>query len=318
MDDTKSANNAQLEIMVKVAQLYYEYGHTQQEIAKKLKLSRSNVSRLLSKARRIKLVEIKINYPWLYNSDLETKLKKKFPLKDVRVLESNSLDFAGMLQGIGILGAELLEKYLKDNLTLGMARGTGVYSAVQALRPQRHLRIRIAQMQGAMGERLSDGSDVAYFLSTRYDATFHFIHAPLILESIESREALLREPSIQETLRIAENADLALVGIGALVPGVSNLLRTGNLTNQEFQTIVKQGGIGDVAGCYIQEDGNSPDVDIAKRQICLSVSALRRIPIIIGVAGGNLKAPAIRAALRGKLVNVLATDSAAAEELIKD
>jgi DNA-binding transcriptional regulator LsrR (DeoR family) len=318
MNDTRTAHNGQLETMVKVAQLYYEYGQTQHEIAKELKLSRSNVSRLLAKARRINLVEIKINYPWLYNSHLEKELKKKFSLKDVRVLESNSLDSAGMLKGIGILGAELLEKYLKDNLTLGMARGTGVYSAVQALRPQRYLRIRIAQMQGALGEKLSDGSDVAYFLSTRYDATFHFIHAPLILESIEATRALLKEPSIQETLMIAKNADLALVGIGALEPGVSNLIRTGVLSTQELQTIVDQGSIGDVAGCYIQADGGAPDVDIAKRQICLDASAIRRIPTIIGVAGGKLKAQAIRAALRGKLVNVLATDSAAAQELIKE
>jgi DNA-binding transcriptional regulator LsrR (DeoR family) len=39
---------------------------------------------------------------------------------------------------------------------------------------------------------------------------------------------------------------------------------------------------------------------------------------VIGVAGGKLKIPAIRAALCGKLVNVLATDSAAAEGLVED
>ena len=41
----------ELELLFKVAQLYYEQGLTQNEIAKKLYISRSNISRLLTQAR---------------------------------------------------------------------------------------------------------------------------------------------------------------------------------------------------------------------------------------------------------------------------
>ncbi len=302
--------------MVKIAQQYFEYGHTQQEIARIYGISRSKVSRLLSEAREIKLIEIKINYPWLTNSKLESSLQKKYNLKEVSVLESDSLDYEGMVQGIGILAAELLEKYLKDGMILGMARGSGVYSAVQALRPQRDMSLRIAQMQGAVGEKLSDGSDIAHFLLDRYDATFYFIHAPLILESMESRQALLNEPSIQDTLRIAQQANIALVGIGSTAPEVSSLLRTGHISKQELALTREQGSIGDVAGCFIQADGSSADIDLANRLICLDLVSLKKIPLMIGVAGGRIKAPAIKAAIQKGLVNILATDSAAAQELL--
>ena len=54
----------ELELLLKVAQLYYEQGLTQNEIAKKLFISRSNISRLLTQAREAGIVEIKVHYPF--------------------------------------------------------------------------------------------------------------------------------------------------------------------------------------------------------------------------------------------------------------
>jgi DNA-binding transcriptional regulator LsrR (DeoR family) len=306
-----------LEITVKAAQLYYEYDFTQQEIARELNISRSMVSRLITEARRTKLVEILIHYPWLNDPRLEAALKAKYRLRDVRVLNSEGMDHAEVLNGLGKMGAGLLEKYLKDGMTLGIARGSGVFAAVQALRPQRHLRVRIAQLQGAMGETLSDGSDIAHFLSTRYQASFHFLHAPLYLESREATQALMKEPSILHTLKVAKVADLALVGIGSVLPQASSLLRTGHVSEQELQEMAAQGIVGDVAGRHIDVNGDPPNTEFSERLICVELADLRRIPVVVGVAGGRYKVPAIRAALCGQLVNVLAIDSAAAEELVE-
>ena len=55
----------------KVSKLYYLKGLTQQEIADKLNISRTKVSRYLTKARGGQIVEIKINYPAVDFSSLE-------------------------------------------------------------------------------------------------------------------------------------------------------------------------------------------------------------------------------------------------------
>jgi deoxyribonucleoside regulator len=44
---------------------------------------------------------------------------------------------------------------------------------------------------------------------------------------------------------------------------------------------------------------------------------LRRIPFVLGVAGGKVKAPAILGALRAGLVNALVTDDTAAQCLLE-
>jgi len=52
--------------------------------------------------------------------------------------------------------------------------------------------------------------------------------------------------------------------------------------------------------------------------IAVSLEQLARVDRLIGVAGGPRKYEAIRAALRGRLVNVLITDHVTAERLLAD
>ena len=47
--------------LVKVAKLYYEQDLTQQEIAGRMKLSRPQISKMLTKARRLGIVHISVN-----------------------------------------------------------------------------------------------------------------------------------------------------------------------------------------------------------------------------------------------------------------
>ena len=51
----------ELKLLSKIARLYYLEDLNQQEIAEKLNISRTKVSRYLTKARKEKVVEIRIN-----------------------------------------------------------------------------------------------------------------------------------------------------------------------------------------------------------------------------------------------------------------
>ena len=51
--------------------------------------------------------------------------------------------------------------------------------------------------------------------------------------------------------------------------------------------------------------------------ITISTDDILKIPYLIGVAGGESKAEAVLAAMRGKYVNILVTDSGAASGLLK-
>jgi deoxyribonucleoside regulator len=67
-----------LKLISKVSQLYYLENYMQKDIAKKMSISRVAVSRILSKAKKLKLVEIKVNNLKDSFQNLELEIEKKF------------------------------------------------------------------------------------------------------------------------------------------------------------------------------------------------------------------------------------------------
>ena len=67
--------------VIQAAKLYYMLDCTQNEIAKKLGVSRPTVSRMLQTAKREGIVQIKICEKAERLTDLETELEQKYGLK---------------------------------------------------------------------------------------------------------------------------------------------------------------------------------------------------------------------------------------------
>jgi deoxyribonucleoside regulator len=57
---SQDPQKSEAEILVRVARMYYEHGLNQQEIAGRVGLSRSRISRLLTKAREAGIVQVTI------------------------------------------------------------------------------------------------------------------------------------------------------------------------------------------------------------------------------------------------------------------
>ena len=73
-----------------IAEWYYLDGLNQSEIAKKLGVDRSMVSRMLAEARKQNIVEIRIRRPLSTNHELEEKLGQQFNLHKACVLVNNA------------------------------------------------------------------------------------------------------------------------------------------------------------------------------------------------------------------------------------
>ena len=306
------------ELLAQVASLYYEENLTQGEIARRIGTSRSTISRLLREARANGVVEIIIHYPWKTVSELERELIERFHLRHARVLAGQGRPYQEILRGLGVLAARYLESVLQERSILGISWGTAVHSTVQALRPERKLPITVVQMIGAVGtgDPLIDGPDLARLLANIYGGECRYLHAPVLVEDLSVREALLQEPRIRETLSLARQADVALVGIGSTVPEVSSLLRAGYLEREALMQLRAQGAVGDVCARHYDVQGQVLDIDLNRRTVGIELEVLHSIERVIGVAGGEAKAEAILGALRGGHVNVLVTDDVAARQVL--
>jgi len=203
-----------LKLLAEVAVLYYEDGLTQEQIARQLSISRSNISRLLAEASQRGVVGTRINYPWQTSPLLQTALMKRFPLRVARVLKTGRCDYKWVVRGLGALAARCLEGILKDEGVLAIGWGTALHEVVNALWPMGKTGIEVVQMIGAVGsaDPFIHGPELPRVLAQTLGGRYRHLHAPLIVADQEVRQALLKNRRISETLEHARRADIALAG----------------------------------------------------------------------------------------------------------
>jgi DNA-binding transcriptional regulator LsrR (DeoR family) len=314
----RAQNVKDAELLARVASLYYEDDLTQHQISKQLGYSRSAVSRLLSKARQVGIVEIRVNHPLRRNTELEDSLRTRFELNSVHVLARLSTSYERTLRRVGALGARLVEEMVTDGTKLGVSWGTAVYEVAHALRYSYLPEVVVIQLIGAMGtpDPQIDGVELARTYAAEFGGRYRILPAPAIVESPEVRDALLSDRAIKETLEQARNVDFAIVGIGTTDPCMSSLVRAEYLTEKEVKELADAGAVGDVCAIHFDAQGNILDLPIDHRVVGIKAQDLKAIPTTLGIAAGEVKAPAILGALNARLVNSLVTDDSAARSIL--
>ena len=306
-------------LLAKVATLYYEKNMTQAEIAKQLDISRPQVSRLLSEGRQEGVVEIIIHHPVDKNTLLKQTLKDYFGLKDVRLLKTGEIGYAQLVERLGVIAARHLEEMLEDDMILGISWNTGVYQVVNALRAARKKKVTVVQLTGTVGSvnPMIDGPDLTRWLAQTLGGQYKYLPAPLLVESAQTRQVMLKDRSIREKMDLMGKLDMALVGIGSLSPGLSSFLLAGYINENELREIIRQGGVGDVCSYHFDLHGRVLPLELHNRLIGVDLETLRKTPYVIGVGGGLDKAAAILGALRLGVIDCLITDEVAAKAVLK-
>lgn len=315
-----------LYLLGEVASLYYEENQTQDQIAKAIGLSRSGVSRLLTRSRELGLVDIHVNYPLRTSATLRKDLVQSFGLHDAQVLISSSMDDQS-LSFVGALAARYLDRCIQETQeekksirTVGISWGTSMFEMLKDLRPRRRLPLEIVQLMGSVDTPTMpdiNGPEIARRLASAYGGRCSYLHAPLLVASSIVRNGLLEERSLERTFQIMSQMDIALVGIGGVRPEASGLFRAGYLGEEELQEISDQGAVGDICGIYFNIDGQVCAQEMLDRTVTVPFETLRKVPLVIAVAASIAKADAIIGALRTGVVKVLITDEHCARAVLE-
>ena len=315
-----SLTEEQHRLLYRIAQAYYADELTQREIAERFGLSRPKVSRLLQKGREQGIINITLVPPHGGLTDLERELEQEFCLEEVVVASAtNPQSLTAVTRELGPPGANCLVRSLHGDEIVGLSWGTTLLAVVDALPTQSWPEMKVVQMLGGLGspEAETHGADLTYRMAEAFGARPRLLPSPGIVPGKEVRDALLADSQVADTLDLAARADIAVVGIGAPIPG-SVVARTGAITPQVLDQLKARGAVGDIALHFIDADGQPVDHEINDRVVALDLERIRQIPRVIGVAGGPEKFHVIRAALRGKLVDVLVTDAGTARALLAE
>lgn len=314
---TEKASQKRSNILADVAEMYYIEGKDQSDIALEVGVTRSMISRMLTEARSLGIVEIKVVRPIHSDHELEEAIKAKFGIESVFVVSMEDMKPEKMLVNLGRGAAEVLKKYLRADLSIGVAWGTAVSAAVDAVQVMAEPSIKVVQLVGAQGARNVeyDGHAIVKRLAEKLGGEGYYINAPYLCQTAEIAQSMRETRGIKETIDMGKEIQIALLGIGTTEIEYSSLYLSGLLSEEEVEVIRKNGVVGDIASNYFHIDGRPYNDDFLNRMITIHIEDLKRVQLRLGIAGGAAKVNAIIGALNSKLVNFLVTDSITARLL---
>jgi DNA-binding transcriptional regulator LsrR (DeoR family) len=314
-------NKVDLRLLTKVGKLYYENGLNQEEIVARLHTSRSTISRLLQQAKDEGIVRIAIVPPVGTFADLETKIEQKYQIEEAIVCDIQAPDSPQMIaRELGAAAANYLFRVINPSDIIGVSWGYTIRGMVAAIEPKEFPNIRIVQMTGGIGkpESESHATELCVKMARTLSCKLALLPAPGVVQNKQIREVYLTDEYIHTAMSLLPSITLAFVGIGSLNSYSIAIRDATILTQADLDEVIANGAVGDIALNFIGDKGQPIRCELNERIIGINLDQLRQIPRVVGVAAGANKVTPIRAALIGKLVNVLITDLATAEALAAD
>ena len=304
-------------VILKVLHLYYEHDLTQAEVASRMGFSRPKVSKLLAEGRERGLVKIEIAEPAGDFTSLEIALEDRYGLKEVIIVPTSQERPTTELSA-GRACAELLSKTCTSETTLGVSWGISVRAFADATPRRAFPCKKVVPLVGGMGKAKArlHSNRVCADLAQKLGVECLHLAAPAIANSARSRAELVSMPGIEDTLREAESCDVAVVGIGGILP-TSTMVEAGYFSLEEFLGFRGKGIVGDVCCHFLDSNGNARYPELSGRIVGITAEGLRRIPLAVGIATGAEKGPGVDAVLRGGFVKALVCDERLARSLLE-
>lgn len=291
------------------AQLYYEQGMAQQEVAERMHTSRASISRMLSYAREEGIVQI-VLHPPAKATALSRAAAAALSLERVVAVDVNSRRPSHEAVA-NAARVELAKAQLSEGDVLGTSWGEMVRRIAAASPPVPLPGVRVVPMIGSMDE--SDprfqSNEIAREFATRGEGTVVFISAPVAPTDSLAR-ALRKDAYYQERFELWNKMDAAIVGIGGR-PSVAPDLPA----HMEWSRAATD-AVGDVACRLYSIDGKPVDLPHGPTLIGVTWDQLTATPIVVGAAVGGDKVESIVGASRAGLIKTLVTDVSTARAVL--
>ncbi|MGX1695293.1 sugar-binding transcriptional regulator [Microbacterium keratanolyticum] len=281
------------------------------EIAEELGVSRLRVPKLVRWAEDHDVLEVLIRVPSGIDWEASQAIRSRFGLADALT----SLDTG--VHAAARLAARFSCEVLTEGGSIGIAWGRSAQAMVAELERMPNVpQVDIVQLIGGLPENGAawHSAELLVRLSAVTGGEVAGLLSPMIVPDVETARGLREEPSIARAFAQMREANVVVVGIGAWGNGGSRVHAELDDADRDRASDV----VADVCGILLDAEGRTVHADISERMISIDETTLRERPVRIGVAVGEGKVPALRAALRSGLLTVLCTDVATAQQILKE
>ena len=304
------------EFMSIIAYLYYYADMNLSDIADRLFLSRSTVSRLIKKARQNGVVELKINEPWERDLPIEDELKTTFSIDGVRVLTvPEGADGETVLTLLSQMTAFYISCNVQNHSVVGISWGNTISHVCSAIITSQNIPMTVVPIMGSMTYPETNPESVT--LSQRfarvYGGRFFPLDAPLYADSAEALYRLHQDPGIMEAIATSRSADLIITSVGS----IENRSWDRVLGLDKLAKLREIGCVGHIGGHFYDIVGHEIDGLYKAMHVGLTLEEIAENNNVICVAGTPRKAEAVFGALSGHVINTLITTYPLAQRLLE-
>lgn len=302
-------------LRAKAVWLYHVEGKTQNEVAAILGINRIMVVRALAEARRRNEVRVTISSPLAELTELERKLECAFEINRVIVAPFDDPQ-ADPVKVIAAAAGGFISSLMKSGMSVGVGWGQTLYNTLPFILGSALDDFRVVSLLGGIAAaRRFNPAEFAWQFAELFQGEGFLIPAPAVVDSPETKHALLERCGLAAIFEMADKLDVALLSVG----GISTLTtsyRAGYISESDRRSLMEAGAVGDVLYNFINEKGEIVDHDVNSRVVSANLSRLRRTPERVLISGGKEKILALRGAIHIVCPTTFITDEQTARSLI--
>lgn len=299
-------------ILSQIAEDYYINKLPFGDISKKYNISRYLVNKYLNEAVKVGIVKIEITENSNRNPQIENILRDKF--KDINFyVVQDDINNITTSEHLANFAATYVDEVLQDNNKIvGLTWGETIYTMIDSLKNRPLERVKFTQF---LGENMKYNSTAGSMrmverAAKKVSGEFLTLPAPLYILNDSVRNGLYSEPSLQNTIAVADNMDALITGVGTILSLDSIPIWKQNL-NAIFSTVNTQEIAGLIYGRPYDINGRFLNLE-ADKVLGLSIDQILKVPKRICLVRGKSKYKPVIGAIKGKLItDVIMTEGMA-------
>jgi DNA-binding transcriptional regulator LsrR (DeoR family) len=303
-------------LRLRAAWLYYTHGYTQKDIADRLGLARTTVVKLLDEALKRSEVQIWIAEGGSELIDLSLRLEERLEL-DEAIVVPGEVGADETARAVGAALGMFLSKTINDGISVGVGWGRTLTSSLATFRPPRREAVKVVSLLGGLVEAsLTNPLEFTWRMASQLGAECFLFPAPLLVDSAETRERLMKRCGLDRLETLAASLDLAVLSVGDIGPTATSLSK-GLLSQAQLQELHEAGCVSDMLCHFLDAQGGSVAHSLNERVMSISPETIARAAHVVIATGGYARAEAIVAAKLRVGCNTLITDESAARRLLE-
>ncbi len=302
-------------LLERVANLYFKEDMKQELIAKKLGISRPNISRLLNEAKKKGIVEIKINYKSSddnYKRDLAEKIEKEFGLLEAILVQNLPTD-EETKNSVSEVASSFFDDRVTRNSVVGVTAGTTLEMTAKKIREKKK-DVSIVTLIGSVNYQHTTflSHEIARLISSNIDGKSFLLTVPALLSSKQMVQNFISQPGVEKTLSLFKKIKWGFLGIGAINPEHPFL----HMFEKNDLNKIRNEAVGNIGTIFYDANGKVVCKEITEKTFGIKTDQLMDIPYRVGIASGRKKILAISGAVKSKLVNILIIDIESGKKLL--